>query len=309
MTINNNVTPIIKPSQKNRFSDQPLDLMIAKYPNKRIAENHGIEFFTKHLSDLDFRIGLKCDRKLKKSSVALVKPTGLEVRDYGDLDFVIQVSAIQVSYHSLIEAKLLAEKLIQVWDNENNKIVKFPTGCQKKGLSVKEFEIWKKYDINRFDGFDNVIAAGCNHVCSSCNYSFSAINMPKPERPYTCPKCDSNMVSSRVNYNYRTDNTGKHWGTMSSEELLLEIDVYSPNFKFLSKENRLKALELQGISKEDVADINAVQIANFEVKTKADDYDKLSYKELRRLAQNKNLDLPNMRKQTILDALRTLNLK
>ena len=302
------ITPIIKEAQKARFSTLDLETAMIRLPNSRVAENHGIEYLQKQLNGLPFNIGIKCDRKLKKCSVALVKPTAMEVKQYGDMDFVIQLSAIQVSYDSLVEAKVLAEKLIKVYDDKN-RVLKFPAGNQAKGLSAKDFEIWKAYKISRYDGFDNKIANGCNHVCTGCSYSFTAINMPNPDQPYSCPKCSNPMVSQRVNYNYRSDNTkgekSRHWGTHSSSELLAFIDVFSPSFKMLSKEARKEALSLQGIEADQVAELGADQVANFKIEKKADRFDAMTYNELKKLIKKLNIEVPNKRKDTLINALRS----
>mgnify|MGYP001170965970 CR=1 FL=1 len=122
-------------------------------------------------------------------------------------------------------------------------------------------------------------------------------------------KSEKNGGKISVNYNYRTDNTkgdkSKHWGTHSSSELLAFIDVFSPSFKMLSKEARKEALSLQGIEADQVAELGADQVANFKIEKKADRFDAMTYNELKKLIKKLNIEVPNKRKDTLINALRS----
>ena len=100
------------------------------------------------------------------------------------------------------------------------------------------------------------------------------------------------MLSERVNYNYRSDNTGKHWGTMDSTELLKSIDVRSIRFCLLSKAQQDKALELQGLDRSILpqhlksADND---VLNVEVEDKTSVYDDMPYRDICKLVKERKI--------------------
>ena len=288
----NNIHFSFKPSQESRFSTLSLEECKndPEMQNTRINELHGMQALGQRLEVKwpTYRFVVQCDMKLKKSSVMIKKSP---IVGY---DLLIKIASLQVSYATLDEALLLAEKLIEVYDSEKGTLFKFPSGDNSKGVSAKFQKLADEYHISRYDGFDRNVATGANHVCSSCSYSFGAINNPNPDTPYECPKCKSPMISDRVNYNYRKDNLGKHWGTMSQIELLKSIDVRSIAFSLLSKGQQDKALEVQGLSRSDVPlhlknkAQDETQL-NIEVESKTSKYDDLSYKEIGRLIKERGI--------------------
>ena len=284
-----------KQSDISRFSLTSLDTMINDYPNKRISENHGLEYFLRHLSNqFNYDIELRADRKLKISAVNLKKATGSKL--------ILHVSTIQVSYSTLVEAKKLAEKLILIYD-ETSKFLKFPTGNWKKTLSKEYSAQTKKHSIGRYDGFDEKIANATNIVCSSCKYAWTQINMGDPDKStFKCSNCGSrSLIQNRMNYNYRRDNvTGKakHWGTQTLESLLESIDCFDRQFALLSKEDQNKILDrvarrdqierstLAGIVMDFHNGIGSKKTL-LDVEKKATPYDKMTNAKLRKLA-NRN---------------------
>ena len=281
-----------KASQETRFSTLSLedcknDPLMQK---TRINEIHGMkaleQFLDKNWPTYNFVI--ECDMKLKKSAILIKKSP---VKGY---DLLIKIASLQVSYRTLDEAVLLADKLVTVYDENKGTIFKFPTGDNSKGVSSKFVDLAKAYSISRYDGFDKEIANGANHVCGSCSYGFGAINSPNPDKPYECPKCKSPMISDRVNYNYRKDNIGKHWGTMSQIELLKSIDVRSIAFSLLSKAQQDKALEEQGLTRNDVPlhlqnKAQDETILNVEVESKVSKYDSLPFGALLKICKEREI--------------------
>lgn len=281
-----------KPSQEARFSTLSLEECKndSSMQNTRINEYHGLLALSERLEAKwpTYNFVIECDMKLKKSAIMIKKSP---IKGY---DLLIKIASLQVSYKTLDEALLLADKVVEVYDSEKGTLFKFPTGDNEKGVSTKFVELAKQYAIGRYDGFDKTIATGANHVCTSCSYSFGAINTPNPDKPYDCPKCKAPMLSDRINYNYRKDNIGKHWGTLSQEELLKEIDIRSVAFSLLSKAQQDKALELQGLTRSDVPEHlkNKSQddtVLNVEVESKVSIYDDLLFGPLLKLCKERGI--------------------
>ncbi|MGI9554867.1 MAG: hypothetical protein ACR2M6_02730 [Vampirovibrionia bacterium] len=295
-------TLVTKKSEEKRYSTSSLEdmMMSSAYSHSRIAENHGLEYFVAQLGDEveGSKVELICNRKLKKSAVAIKKASSKE------FDYCIQISSIQVSYSSLVEAKILASKLIKIWDIEG-KIFEFPSGNKEKGFGDKFKKLAEKYDISRFDGFDLKVANGSNHLCSSkaCGYHFGAVNMPDPSKPYSCPRCSSPMISERIHYNYRSNSY--HWGTFASEQLLSEIDPRGIHFLRLSSKLQDKILEMKGINRSEIAGLESIETLNIEVESKADQFDAMTYSKLVKAALKSGYDMKQGKtKAKLLDFLR-----
>lgn len=284
------ITFSYKTSQEKRFSTLSLEEAIQNphLSNSRINEIHGMQALKGMLQNEfpNLNVEVQCDMKLKISSVKIDKS---KLKDH---DILLKIASLQVSYSSLANAVLLAKKLVSIWDDKKGFLLKFPAGDASKGMSSKFKSLCEEYVIDRYDGFDKSIATGCNHACISCGYAFGAINMPKPDQPYQCPKCKHSMLSERVNYNYRSDNTGKHWGTMDSTELLKSIDVRSIRFCLLSKAQQDKALELQGLDRSILpqhlksADND---VLNVEVEDKTSVYDDMPYRDICKLVKERKI--------------------
>ena len=291
----------IKPltsSQKKRILPISLETALIDCPTSRVSEDHASEYIAAHIQDefptLDILVS--CDRKLKVSSVA-IKAKGDNVS--------IQISGIQVSYKTLPEVLVLTRKLLKVYDDRNI-VIKFPSGSRSKGMSAKQAKACLDYGIGRFDGFDTAIAAGATHVCTSCSYTFTAVNCPDPCSPYTCPECHSKMASSRLNYNYRIDNSGKHWGTLLPKEFKSSISIHSLAFRTFSLKDQKAILELQGLTIEDLPSgyLNTNDRLNLKVEQKADAFTEIKYGDLKKLVfkwcKEKNHDKPKLLKRDAL---------
>lgn len=285
-------------SQKKRVLPCSLETALVEHPNTRVSEDHASQYIASHIEGefptLD--IVVSCDRKLKVSAVA--------IKAKGD-DVHVQISGIQVSYKTLPEVLVLTRKLLKVYDDKNI-VIKFPSGSRAKGMSAKHAKACLEYDISRYDGFDTTIAAGCTHVCKSCGFSFTAINCPKPEEPYRCTKCNGMMASSRLNYNYRIDNSGKHWGTLLPTEFKKSISIHSLAFRTFSLKDQKAILELQGLSLEDLPSgyLNTEDRLNLEVVKKADLFTEIKYSTLKKLVfkfcKEHNLEKPKLLKRDAL---------
>ena len=220
-----------------------------KYRNKRcnsldirnyVISNLPKELEKMGLSNQGLVIKIKANMKLKVSSASLRKES--------DGSYLISFSTIQIDYSSLHDAMLLSAKLLKAHvigvpykGTQVKRLLKFPSGDQTKPTKEIDRYFWEVLKIKRFDGFSNAVACTTEHVCSSCGYNYKSINMPKPESPYQCEKCNALMVSYRHNYNYR-DNL-YHWGTKNMEQLIKVIDPSSSNFTTLSKNVKVAVLK------------------------------------------------------------------
>ena len=270
----------IKPltsSQKKRILSCSLETALVEMPNARVSEDHAAAYVASHIEGefptLDILVS--CDRKLKISAVCL-KAKGDNVS--------IQISGIQVSYKTLPEVLVLTRKLLQVYDDKDI-VIRFPSGSRSKGMSAKHAQACLDYKIERYDGFDVDIAAGATHVCTSCGFTFTAVNCPDPNSPYTCPKCDSSMASSRLNYNYRIDNSGKHWGTLLPNEFKSSVSIHSLAFRTFSLKDQRAILKIQGIKEEELPSgyLNTGNRLNLKVEKKADLFTEIKYADLKKL--------------------------
>lgn len=293
-----NLTYTAKPSEISRFSDIPLEKCVIEYSNTRIFENHGIEYFLSQFNGQypNLNITIACNRKLKVSAVSLQK---------GDTerDIVLTISSIQVSYNSLIEAKVLAEKLVKCYE-ETGKIIRFPIGDWRKTLSSEYQKQAKEYGIGRYDGFDHMVACRNEITCLSCNHNWTQINQGNPDSNTFKCKCGSkNLSESRVNYNYRTDNCEKHWGSSSKEELLNQIHV--SKIDSLSKKDREEYMKMHGIASEPQPISN--KGLETEITKKANQFDSLTYNDLKKLAIEKGYNkTASMKKEKLIQYLSSI---
>lgn len=289
-------------SQRSRFETAGLEYCMTHLLASRISENRAAEYIKKHLED-EFEgqtLIIDVNRKHKVSAASIKKTS--------DGDLLISVSAIQVTYRKLPEILVLIRKLVQAYEDKGV-IVKFPSGNRAKGMSMKMAKTCQELDIGRFDAFDTSRACGANHVCrsSSCRHSFVATNCPSPDNPYSCPKCGSSMYSSRINYDYRADNVGKHWGTMSDDQFLRSIDVFSTEFRNMSYKDQLKILELKDLTVSDVPShaLNTKDELRVEVKEKVNDWSLVDYKELKKFvikfAKAKQLALTSKKRKALVE--------
>lgn len=300
----------IKPltaSQKARLLSISIETAMVEMPKARVSEDHASQYVASHIQGefpaLD--IVVSADRKLKKSAVS--------IRAKGD-DVKIQISCIQVTYRTLKEALELTRKLLRAYD-EKNIIVEFPSGNRKKGLSKKVYEAVKEYGISRYDAFDTERACGATHVCKSCGYTFTAVNCPNPDSPYQCPEkgCNGIMASSRLNYDYRKDNAGKHWSTLLPDQFKKSISIHSTAFRTFSLKDQLSILEKQGLKPEELPQgyLNSTDTLNVVVEEKATSWTEVKYAELKKLifawCKVNNHDRPKLLKRDKLIAFAKAN--
>ena len=170
---------------------------------------------------------------------------------------------------------------------ETNKVVKFPIGDWRKTLSSAYQKQAKEYGIGRFDGFDAVIACRNEITCNSCSHNWTQINQGNPESStFKCGSCGSkNLNEIRMNYNYRTDNCEKHWGSSQKEHVLSQMHISKINS--LSKKDKEEYMKMHGISEPQPINNKGLES---EITKKANALDNLSYKELKRLCIEKGYD-------------------
>lgn len=295
-------------SQIPRFSSIPLETMRLDHGDQRIAENHGIQYFLQHLKDQFAEdIVIKCNRKLKKSSVDLKIQKAKGDQKFDKL--ILTVSAIQVSYRSLVEAKKLAETLIKIYRDKGVE-VKFPTGDWTKTMSRVYEELQREYGFTRYQGFDPAIACGSNIVCGSCGYAWTQINMGKPDSETFKCRCGSRkLIENRKNYNYRTDNVNKHWGTMeTSKELLKHVPVQ--RWLMLSLIDKKTWCDVHKMSFESVSKItDKFQDNAFDVVESKEDenkYHELKYTDLQKLAKKAGYKGKSKTKDSYIEFLSSL---